>query len=66
MRRWACSDCEALHDRDVNAARNLLGVEAERRPLAEEVPVLWAGKTLSAAIQLCQHKLPMSQRLRSS
>ncbi|MBV9531424.1 MAG: transposase [Bradyrhizobium sp.] len=24
IRQWACSDCGALHDRDVNAARNLL------------------------------------------
>lgn len=39
MRHWACSDCGALHDRDVNAARNLLlFAGAERRPPAEEIP----------------------------
>jgi len=41
MRHWACSDCGALHDRDVNAARNLLlFAGAERRPPAAEIPSL--------------------------
>jgi putative transposase len=41
MRHWACSGCGALHDRDVNAARNLLlFAGAERRPLAVEIPSL--------------------------
>jgi putative transposase len=40
MRHWICSDCGAEHDRDVNAARNILIVGAERRPLAGEIPVL--------------------------
>ena len=40
MRHWTCSDCGASHDRDVNAARNLLLAGAERRPLAVEIPVL--------------------------
>jgi IS605 OrfB family transposase len=40
MRHWHCSDCGASHDRDVNAARNLLFAGAERRPPAEEIPVL--------------------------
>lgn len=41
MRQWRCSDCGALHDRDVNAARNLLlFAGAERRPLVEEIPSL--------------------------
>ena len=41
IRQWTCSECGALHDRDVNAARNLLLLAgAERRPLAEEIPVL--------------------------
>jgi len=39
MRQWTCEHCGASHDRDVNAARNLLA-GAERRPLAEEIPVL--------------------------
>ena len=48
MRQWTCSDCGAVHDRDVNAARNLLVFAgAERRPLAGEIPVLKDGKTLS-------------------
>ena len=41
IRHWACSDCGRLHDRDVNAARNLLlFAGAEHRPLVEEIPVL--------------------------
>ena len=41
MRQWTCSDCGAVHDRDVNAARNLLVFAgAERRPLAGEIPAL--------------------------
>jgi transposase len=41
MRHWACSDCGASHDRDVNAARNLLlCAGAERRPPVVEIPSL--------------------------
>lgn len=40
IRRWDCSDCGASHDRDVNAARNILIAGAKRRPPAVEIPVL--------------------------
>ena len=40
MRHWHCLDCGASHDRDVNAARNLLIAGAERRPPAAEIPAL--------------------------
>jgi transposase len=36
MRAWACSDCGASHDRDVNAARNILRLGLSAQPLAEE------------------------------
>lgn len=39
MRQWTCLHCGASHDRDINAARNLL-VGAERRPPAAEIPSL--------------------------
>ncbi|GAB3361689.1 RNA-guided endonuclease InsQ/TnpB family protein [Giesbergeria giesbergeri] len=38
IREWKCSDCAAEHDRDVNAARNILA--AGHRRLAVGIPVL--------------------------
>ncbi len=38
IREWACSDCGAVHDRDVNAARNILALGHER--LAGGMPVI--------------------------
>lgn len=40
VRHWTCPDCGCSHDRDVNAARNILSVGRERPPLAGEIPVL--------------------------
>ena len=38
IREWTCSECGAVHDRDVNAARNILA--AGHRRLAAGIPVL--------------------------
>ena len=35
IRQWTCCDCGAVHDRDVNAARNILA--AGHRRLAEGI-----------------------------
>jgi len=40
MRDWECSTCGAVHDRDVNAALNILDLGLERQAPAEEIPVL--------------------------
>jgi IS605 OrfB family transposase len=40
MRHWICSDCGEVHDRDLNAARNILRVGLERQALAGEIPAL--------------------------
>lgn len=40
IRHWTCSDCGTLHDRDVNAARNILRVGAERRAPVVEILAL--------------------------
>jgi transposase len=38
IRAWVCSKCGAVHDRNVNAAKNILA--AGRRRLAEGIPAL--------------------------
>jgi transposase len=40
IRRWICSDCGVEHDRDLNAAQNILRVGLERQALAGEIPGL--------------------------
>lgn len=40
IRHWTCSCCGCSHDRDVNAAQNILRVGLERQALDGEIPVL--------------------------
>jgi transposase len=38
IRTWECSECGVMHDRDTNAALNILSFGLECQPLAEENP----------------------------
>ncbi|MDM7857868.1 zinc ribbon domain-containing protein [Thiopseudomonas acetoxidans] len=38
IREWTCSECGVTHDRDVNAAKNILAVGHDR--LVVGIPVL--------------------------
>ena len=40
IRNWVCSDCGALHDRDVNASLNILSFAPEHRRPVEEILAL--------------------------
>jgi putative transposase len=42
IRVWTCSECGTVHDRNVNAARNILA--AGRRRLAEGIPAIYRAR----------------------
>jgi len=48
VRSWHCEDCGSLLERDVNAARNILRIGAERRAPAVEIPALKGGEDVNS------------------
>ena len=53
IRGWTCCECGAVHDRDVNAARNILA--AGHRRLAEGITVLKRAVRMSSKLPFRQH-----------
>ena len=45
IRDWVCMGCGTAHDRDVNAARNILA--AGHRRLSGGIPFLWGGEDVN-------------------
>jgi IS605 OrfB family transposase len=48
IREWTCTECGGIHDRDTNAAKNIL--VAGRRHLAVGIPVLWDGEDVNVLL----------------
>lgn len=48
IRHWTCSGCGCSHDRDVNAAQNILRVGLERQALAEGISGPKAGEDVKS------------------
>jgi len=50
IRHWTCSDCGASHDRDVNAAKNILRVGLERQALVGGISTFAGGKDVNVVV----------------
>jgi hypothetical protein len=51
IREWTCDECAAAHDRDVNAARNILRLDVRRlQKEAPSTPPGWMERTSRAAL----------------
>jgi len=47
VRAWVCGECGVLHDRDVNAARNILALGAGHGPQVVGIPRLKSGEDVN-------------------
>jgi IS605 OrfB family transposase len=56
IREWQCSDCGCVHDRDVNAALNIL--RRGRAALEVGIPAFMAGRTSTDTSPVAERKMP--------
>ena len=68
VRSWSCQDCNARHDRDINAARNMLGAQISTKntsfqprnglPFATETSMLSVDRDVGAFVRQPQGASP--------
>ena len=51
VRNWECNCCRATHDRDVNAAKNILNFGLGHETLIKGIPVLYGGEDVNSDYQ---------------
>ena len=55
VREWQCRDCDALHDRDINAAINICHIGMKHHPPSAGTSQIQAGVVQSGKMQSAGH-----------